>query len=334
MSLPRLVSGIQPSWRLHVGNYLGVLKNLPHLQNSGQYECFFFLADLHSLTETYSPADKKRQILELAADLFAAGLDPQKATIFQQSAVESHTVLSWIFSTITPMGELRRMTQFKDKSGSADEDSIITNVGLFTYPVLMASDILMYNPSFVPVGSDQLQHLELTRTIARKFNTKFGELFIEPQPLLTATPRIMSLKDPTKKMSKSTPAGCLFVDDEPDVIMEKLKGAVTDSGTEITYDPLTKPAIANIIDIVSGVTGKTTAEVATEYSGMSYSSFKTAVAERIADAFAHHRTMKKELLADPDQMTAWLGAGAERAEEVAAMQLDKVKEVIGINLDN
>ncbi|MEN9342409.1 MAG: tryptophanyl-tRNA synthetase, tryptophanyl-tRNA synthetase [Candidatus Parcubacteria bacterium] len=333
MAFPRLVSGIQPSGKLHVGNYLGVLKNLHTLAQSHSYDCYFFLADLHSLTEPYSPEEKKQQILQLAADFFAADLDPQTCTIFQQSTVESHTVLSWILTTITPMGELRRMTQFKDKSTGADDDSVITNVGLFTYPVLMAADILLYDADVVPVGDDQLQHLELTRAIARKFNGRFGDVLREPRPLLTNTPRVMSLRDPQKKMSKSSPAGCLFVDDEPDVISQKIQAAVTDSGTGIAYDPLTKPAISNLIDITCGLTEETPTALVNRCAGMSYSQFKTVISQDIVDALTPHRTRKKALLDDPDQIISWVAAGSERAEEVAAAKLDVVRRVLGIALE-
>ncbi len=333
MAFPRLVSGIQPSGRLHVGNYLGVLKNLRALAQSRSYDCYFFLADLHSLTEPYSPVEKKQQILELAADFFAAGLDPQTSTIFQQSAVESHTVLSWILATITPMGELRRMTQFKDKSAGADDDSAVTNVGLFTYPVLMAADILLYDAAVVPVGDDQLQHLELTRTIARKFNSRFGETLSEPRPLLTRTARVMSLRDPNKKMSKSSPAGCLFVDDEPDAISQKIQAAVTDSGTGIVYDPLEKPAISNLIDITCGLTDETPNVLVDRCAGMSYSQFKGFISQHIIDALTPHRTQKKALLDDPDQIISWLAAGAERAEDVATVKLDAVRRALGISLE-
>ncbi|MEK7086816.1 MAG: tryptophan--tRNA ligase, partial [Patescibacteria group bacterium] len=233
MQKPILISGIQPTGKLHLGNYLGVLKNFVELQNSGKYECYFFIADLHSLTENFDPAEKPKQILDLATDYLAAGLDPKKSIIFIQSQIPTHSELTWILNAITPMGELNRMTQFKEKSEIAPKN---VNVGLFDYPVLMAADVLLYDTQFVPVGDDQLQHLELTRTLARKFNGKFGKTFIEPKALLTETPRLMSLDEPKKKMSKSRPTGCLFIDDSPSTIRAKIKTAVTDSGKEIKYD--------------------------------------------------------------------------------------------------
>jgi tryptophanyl-tRNA synthetase len=250
MPKPILISGIQPTGKLHLGNYLGALKNFVELQNSNKYHCHFFIADLHSLTEDFNPKEKSKQILELAADFLAAGLNPKKSTIFIQSQIPAHSELAWVLNTITPFGELGRMTQFKEKS---EEQKTNVNVGLFTYPILMAADVLLYDAEFVPVGHDQLQHLEFTRTIARKFNNKFGKTFIEPKALLTKTPRIMSLDNPDKKMSKSQPNGCLFLNDSPKTIQEKLARAVTDSGKEIKYDPKEKPAISNLLMIYSAL---------------------------------------------------------------------------------
>lgn len=206
MAKPVLVSGIQPTGRLHIGNYLGALKQFVDLQNSAKYQTYFFLADLHSLTEDYSPKEKAKQVLELTADFLAAGLKPNKSVIFQQSQIPAHSELAWIFQTVTPLGEAERMTQFKDKAARQKEN---INLGLLTYPTLMAVDILIYSPDVVPVGDDQSQHLEFTRTLARRFNKKFGATFREPKGLFTHASRIMSLKDPSKKMSKSDPASCL-----------------------------------------------------------------------------------------------------------------------------
>jgi tryptophanyl-tRNA synthetase len=258
---PIILSGIQPSGHLHIGNYLGALKNFVDLQNSGQYDCFFMIADLHSLTETYVVADKKTQLLDLASTYLASGLDPKKSVQFFQSHISAHTELAWILNTITPMGELERMTQYKDKSGRME-----TNAGLFTYPALMASDILLYSTTLVPVGDDQDQHLELTRTLARKFNGKFGQTFPEPKALHTETPRIMSLDNPEKKMSKSQPSGCLFLDDEPEVIRKKVMSAVTDSGSEVKLDETNKPGVSNLLRIMKAVTGKSIEQLEAELS--------------------------------------------------------------------
>ncbi|MBI2604423.1 MAG: tryptophan--tRNA ligase, partial [Candidatus Harrisonbacteria bacterium] len=274
MAKPMLISGIQPSGKLHLGNYLGALKNFVALQKSGNYQCLFFIADLHSLTETYDPEMKPGQILDLAASYLALGLDPKKSTLFVQSQVPQTTELAWILGTLTPFGELRRMTQFKDKAESQEEN---VNVGLFTYPVLMAADMLLYDAAFVPVGEDQLQHLELTRTLARKFNSRFGETFVEPKPLMTSVPRLMSLADPMKKMSKSQPDGCLFLDDAPEVIEAKLKRAVTDSGSVVKYDEKEKPGISNLLRIMSALSGKQIPELEKAFAGENYSEFKHAL---------------------------------------------------------
>ncbi|MBU3965192.1 tryptophan--tRNA ligase [Patescibacteria group bacterium] len=219
----RVFSAIQPTGELHIGNYLGALKNFVELQN--RYECFFFIADYHSITENYNPKEKSKQILNLAMDFLAAGLDPKKCVIAVQSDICEHTELAWIFNTITPMGLLERMTQYKDKAARQKQN---INVGLFDYPVLMAADILIYKTGLVPVGQDQIQHLELSRNIAHLFNNKFGETFPEPKPILTETPKIMSLTDPTKKMSKSLgPKSYIGINDSPEMIKEKIKGAVT-----------------------------------------------------------------------------------------------------------
>ena len=264
---PILVSGMQPTGRLHVGNYLGALKNFVALQNSGTYQCYFFLADLHALTEGPAPKALGENILNLAADYLAAGLDPKKSVIYQQSLIPAHSELAWVLDTITPMGELERMTQYKDKSARQKEN---VNAGLFSYPVLMAADILIYNAQFIPVGEDQLQHLELARTVARKFNSRFGETFLEPKGLLTQTPRVMSLKDPAKKMSKSDPDGCLFIDDSPEDIKRKLGRAVTDSDASILYDPEKKPGLSNLLEIYGAFIGKDPHAVAIMFEGKQF----------------------------------------------------------------
>lgn len=323
---PILVSGIQPTGKLHLGNYLGALRQFVELQNSGEYECFFFIADYHSLTESFDPKEKRGQILDLAASYLAAGLDPKLSTIFLQSDVPASTELAWIFNTIAPLGELERMTQFKDKSER--QESI--NVGLLTYPLLMAADILLYDAHVVPVGDDQRQHLELTRTIARKFNSKFGETFREPKELLTQTPRLMSLDDPTKKMSKSLPNGCVFIDDDPETISAKFKRAVTDSGNDITYHPEEKAGIANLIRIMADLTGKTYTEIATECKGKQYSEFKQAVADVVINYFAQFRKQKTALVKKTATLEKALAAGAKKAHKISLTKIATVKKQIGI----
>ncbi len=326
---PVLVSGIQPSGRLHIGNYLGALKNFVDLQNSGKYDCYFFLADLHSLTEPFDPKEKRAQILELTADFLAAGLDPAKSVIFQQSQSPAHAELAWILNTITPMGELERMTQFKDKSA---RQAANVNVGLFDYPVLMAADILFCDPAVVPVGDDQLQHLELTRTLARKFNKKFGKTFTEPKDLLTKTPRVMSLKDPSKKMSKSDPASCLFIDDTPEDIKAKIARAVTDSGSEVTFDPEKKPGLANLLEIYAALSDKEPKAVAKEFTGQSYSALKNRLAELMAAYFSEFRSKKKTLLAKPSTLVEVLRDCSEKAAAIATKKVAEVKQKIGLTL--
>lgn len=324
MDKPRLVSGIQPTGRLHLGNYLGALKNFVALQNSGKYDCFFFIADLHSLTEAFDSKDKQEQISGLLKDFLAVGLDPKKSVIFQQSQIPAHSEFAWILNTLTPMGELRRMTQFKEKSEEYGE-----NVGLFTYPVLMASDILLYDAQFVPVGEDQLQHLELTRTLARKFNSRFGHILMEPKDLLTDTPRVMSLQDPTKKMSKSDPKGCIFIDDSPEEIMEKVKAAVTDSGSEIVYNPEEKPAIANLLRIYAALTDKFIPDLEKEFAKMNYSEFKIALGNVIAEHFNNFRENKKRLDEDLKKL---LETGSKKASKIASKKMEGIKAEVGLTI--
>lgn len=320
---------MQPTGRLHIGNYLGALVNFVDLQNSGKYDCYFSVVDLHSLTEPFDSKEKQEQILNLAADFLAAGLNLKKSIIFQQSQVPAHSELAWILNTITPMGELERMTQFKDKSERQKEN---INVGLFGYPVLMAADVLLYDTHVVPVGDDQLQHLELARTLARKFNARFGETFMEPKGLLTKTPRVMSLKDPTKKMSKSQPEGCLFLDDSPEEIKAKISRAVTDSGSEVSYNPGHKPGISNLLEIYAALTHMEPKIVAEEFKGKTYATFKEALTKLVADRFTEFRAEKKMLLARPKNLIATLESGSKKATAVAEKKIEEVKKRIGIML--
>ena len=322
-----LVSGIQPTGRLHIGNYLGALKNFVDLQNSGRYDCSFFLADEHALTEHIPQKEQRRNILELTADFIAAGIDPKRSIVFQQSQVGAHAGLAWVLNCITPMGELNRMTQFKDKS-----DRHGANVGLFTYPVLMSADVLLYDAKVVPVGDDQLQHLELTRTLARKFNERYGKTFIEPKPLLTEAPRIMSLTNPLKKMSKSDPASCVFLDDEPLVIMNKMKKAVTDSGSEVIFDPLGKPAVANLMRIYAMMGNTTVKRVENKYRGVGYGTFKRELADVVADHLAPIREKKLKLMRDPEKIRRILDAGSRKARKVADAKFVEVRKRLGLNL--
>ncbi len=327
MSKPILISGIQPTGRLHLGNYFGALKNFIELQNSEKYECYFFIADLHALTENPTAKDLSKNIVNLTADFLAAGLDPKKSVIFQQSQVPAHSELARILETYAPFGELHRMTQFKEKSEGEKEG---VNAGLFTYPVLMAADVLLYDTQFVPVGEDQRQHLELTRTLARKFNKKFGQTFFEPKEILASIPRLMSLNDPTKKMSKSRPAGCIFIDDEPEMIEGKFRSAVTDSGNEIRYDFLKKPAISNLLLIYGELSGTPVKELEKQLKGQTYLSFKKALAKIASDHFAVFRQKKAVLLKKPAALQKILQHGSGQARKIADKKILEVKQKIGL----
>ena len=322
MPKPILISGIQPTGRLHLGNYLGALKNFVELQNSGKYDCYFFIADYHSLTIDFDRTKKSEDIFNVARAYLSAGINPKKSTIFVQSQVPESTELAWIFNAIAPIGELERMTQFKDKS--ANQESV--KVGLLTYPLLMAADILLYDAKFVPVGDDQLQHLELTRTLARKFNNKFGQIFIEPQALLTKTPRVMSLSDPTKKMSKSQPEGCLFLDDSPEEIKKKISRAVTDSNSEIKYNLENKAGVSNLLEIYSALSKKSIAELEKQYQGKGYGQFKSDLTDVITKTLAPFR----ELKAKNSQLKAILSAGDKKAKKIASLKMKEVKEKLGL----
>jgi tryptophanyl-tRNA synthetase len=321
-----IVSGIQPTGELHIGNYLGSLKNFVELQD--QFDCFFAVVDLHSITEDFEPGKaKEQQIRNLVITFLAAGLDPKKCTIFIQSHVPAHTELAWIFNTITPMGELERMTQYKDKSARQTAN---INVGLFDYPVLMAADILLYKPTHVPVGHDQLQHLELTNTIVRKFNNKFGPTFKEVKAYAAKPLRIMSLSDPTRKMSKSEPGSFISMFDEPDEIKKKLAKAVTaTAGAENQMSP----GVVNLFGLMDHFSDpETVAGFRKQHNDGSirYSELKEKLAEDIANHFAPMRQKRKELEADSAYIDQVLKEGAQRANEAAQKTLREVRQKIGL----
>jgi len=323
---PVLISGIQPTGRLHIGNYLGALSNFVELQNSQQYQTLFFIADLHSLTIDFDPREKSGQIFDLLDIYLKAGLNPKQSIIFLQSMVPAHAELSWILSTTTPFGDLRRMTQFKEK-GQANPQNV--NVGLFFYPVLMAADVLLYDAQVVPVGDDQLQHLELARTLARKFNRRFGKVFTEPKPILTKTSRLLSLIDPNRKMSKSQPKGCLFLSDSPKEIRQKILSAVTDSGKEIRYDLKAKKAVSNLILIYAQFSRKSVKEVEAEFKGKGYADFKRALANLLIDKLAAFRQPKMP----KEKLVKVLNNGAKKANEIANKKMELVKRRIGISIE-
>lgn len=327
MQKPILFSGMQPTGKLHIGNYFGALKNFVDLQNSDRYQCYFFVADLHSITAEFDPMKKYRQTVGVVADYIAAGISPEKSVIFVQSQIPEHSELAWVLNCITPFGELRRMTQFKDKSLVQKEN---INVGLFDYPVLMAADVLLYDTEVVPVGEDQLQHLELTRTIARKFNSQFKKIMKEPEPLLTEVPRLMSLSDPLRKMSKSMPEGCLFLDDEPEIIREKIKRAVTDSGSEVTYNPTKKPGIANLMRIYRGFAELSVKEIERKYKTANYGVFKRELAEIVVEGLRPFQVRKKLLLKKTGEIDRIIEKGRKKAQKKATEKMDQVKMTIGL----
>ena len=315
MKKPVVVSGIQPSGPLHIGNYLGALKNWVKIQNSGQYDCFFFIADYHSLTESYNPGEKKEQIFNLAIDYLSAGLDPKKCTIFVQSQVPACTELAWIFNTVTPISELERMTQFKDKASRQIKN---INLGLFAYPVLQAADILLYHGQFVPVGEDQIQHIELTRAIARWFNNKYKtKYFPETKPLLTPAARIMSLTDPTKKMSKSLgDKHWLGVAEPFDAIFSKIKKA-----------PTTSEGLKNLQAIYEAFSE----DMPGQFDPAKMGETKKIMAEGISRHFAAWQKTKKELLKNENYVNKVLADGQKRAESIAVQTMSEVKKIIGVS---
>ena len=323
-----MVSGIQPSGDLHLGNYLGAVKNWAELAD--QFDCYYFMADLHTLTVRQDPAALRRRTLNQLAQYIACGLDPEKNTLFIQSHVPQHSELGWILQCYTMFGELSRMTQFKDKS-SKNTDNI--NGGLFTYPSLMAADILLYQADLVPVGEDQKQHVELTRDLAQRFNSIYGETFKVPEPYIRKVgARVMSLGTPTSKMSKSDPNGCVFFMDTPDVIAKKFKRAVTDCDVEncVRYAPAEKPGVANLMSIYSSVTGKTYEEIEREFAGQGYGAFKPAVGEAVIDMLRPLQDETNRILKDKAYLESVYKEGAAKASYIANKTMRKVKKKVGL----
>ena len=312
---------------LHLGNYLGAIKNWAEL--SEQFDCYWCMADLHTITVRQDPAELRRRTLTQIATYIACGLDPEKNTIFVQSHVHQHAELGWVLDCYTMFGELSRMTQFKDKSAK-HADNI--NAGLFTYPCLMAADILLYQPDFVPVGEDQKQHVEICRDIANRFNHAHGEVFKVPQPYIPkAGARVMSLNQPDTKMSKSIPEGCVFLMEKPEDIMRKFKRAVTDSDTErcIRFDREAKPGVSNLMNIYSAITGKNYEEIEREFEGKGYGAFKPVVGEAVVELLRPIREETQRLLADKAYLEGVYRAGAEKASYVAEKTLRKVYKKVG-----
>ena len=323
----RIYSAIQPSGQLTLGNYLGALRNFPKLQND--YDCVYCIANMHSLTVRQDPAELRERIYSLLSLYLACGLDPEKNVLYLQSHVHEHAELAWILNCYTYNGELSRMPQFKDKS-SKHADNI--NAGLFTYPVLMAADILLYQSDFVPIGQDQKQHLELSRDIADRFNKLYGQTFVVPAPLISKQgARIMSLQEPSKKMSKSDTNTSNFVllTEAPEAIMKKFKKAVTDSEAEVRYDEENKPGVSNLINIYGAVTDKSVSDVEKEFEGARYGDFKMAVGQAVIDALTPIREKYEQLMNDKAYLNSVLKSGREKASEIASATLYDVYEKVG-----
>ena len=323
----RVFSGIQPTGQLHIGNYLGATKNWAELQ--AKHDCLFMIADLHALTTVQDPQQFSQTTLTKFVELLSVGLNPEKCIIFVQSRVKGHTDLAWILSTLTPLGELERMTQFKDK---AKKQHTNINAGLLTYPTLMAADILLYKTQGVPVGKDQTQHLELARTIAKKFNSTYGKVFPEPKTLLVKEgAKIMSLKEPKKKMSKSdTEESSIGIFEEPESIQKKIQRAVTDTGKEIKYDPIKKPGISNLLTIYSLFSDESLSQAEKRFKGKEYSIFKKALADLLIKKLDPLRKKKKELDSRELYVKEILRRGEDRAQSIAETTMQEVREKIGL----
>ena len=322
-----IFSGIQPSGALHLGNYLGALRNWVALQD--EYNCVYCVVDEHAITVRQDPAALRRQTIELFAQLVACGIDPEKSILFIQSHVPAHAELAWVLNCYTMFGELSRMTQFKDKSAKHADN---VNAGLFTYPSLMAADIMLYQADLVPVGEDQKQHVELTRNIVQRFNGIYGDVFTMPDAYIPKVgARVMSLNQPDSKMSKSIPEGCVYLMDSPDEIMRKFKRAITDSDTEncVRYDRANKPGVATLIDIYAAVTGKTYEQIEVEFEGKGYGAFKPAVGEVVVELLRPVREETVRLLGDKAYLEGLYRAGAEKAASVAQRTLRKVHKKVG-----
>lgn len=323
----RIFSGIQPTGNLHIGNYLGAVRRWADLQNGN--DAIYCIVDEHAITVPQDPEKLREAILDVGITLFAAGIDPDKSIVFIQSHVPAHAELGWIMNTFTPMGELERMTQYKDKKEKS------TFAGLFNYPTLMAADILLYKTESVPVGEDQVQHIELARSLAERFNNRFGDTFILPEAnIQKETARIMSLTDPTKKMSKSDESdkSRINLSDSQDVIRAKIKSAVTDSGSEVKHDPKEKPAVSNLLDIYSSLAGKPVASIEAEFQGKSYAEFKDALAEVAVVGLTPFQQRYNELQKERSEVLELLKQGAEKAAAIANPMLASVKEKIGFIL--
>ena len=328
--MKRVLSGIQPTAEsFHLGNYLGAVRQWVELQEN--HDAFYCVVDLHALTVETEPALLRKRTLVAAAQLIALGLDPNKCTLFIQSHVPEHNQLGWVFECLAGFGEASRMTQFKDKSQKSGADRTV--VGLFTYPILQAADIMLYQANLVPVGEDQRQHIELTRDLGQRFNSRFGNTFVIPEAyILKSAAKINDLQDPTAKMSKSAAsnAGVIDILDSADVNVKKIKSAVTDAGKEVVFDEKNKPGISNLLTIHSALSGKTIKELENEFAGKGYGDFKGAVAEVVTSYFAPVRQKTQELLADEKALLDLLAVGSEKARAVAGQTLANTYNALGL----
>ena len=326
---PRLLSGMQPTQdSLHLGNYLGALVNWVQMQVT--HDAFYAVADLHAITVEVDPGTLRERTRRTAAQYLAAGVDPSHSTLFVQSQIGEHAQLAWVLSCLTGFGEAGRMTQFKDKSGRHGAEG--TSVGLFNYPVLMAADILLYDADQVPVGEDQRQHLELTRDLAGRFNTRYGQTLTVPEPhIVKATAKIQDLQDPTSKMSKSavSQSGVIDLLEDPLVIAKRIRSAVTDAGREVRFDPAGKPGVSNLMRILGALSGRSIEVIEADYEGRGYGDLKKEVAEVVVETATPYRNRTLELMADPAELDRILAQGADRARQVASATLARVYDRVG-----
>lgn len=328
MGKPSVLSGIQPTAdSFHIGNYFGALRQWVQMQDT--HDCFYTVVDLHAITSEFDPKILKNRTLSSFAQLLAVGIDSLKSTLFVQSQVPQHAQLAWVLSCFTGFGEAGRMTQFKDKTQKGGQER--SSVGLFTYPILQAADILLYQAQSVPVGEDQRQHLELTRDLAIRFNNQFGKTFVVPEAFIVKeSAKILDLQDPTAKMSKSSPQGCVFILDEPDVVMKKFKTALTDSGKEVKYDPTNKPGVSNLLSIIKAVTNEDMATIESQFVSKGYGDLKIYTGELVVEKIIKpFREKTMTLLADEKQLNSLMNDGAQKAEKVAAATLKSVYEKVG-----
>lgn len=322
----RVFSGIQPTGAIHIGNYLGAIKQFLELQEKA--DCIFSIVDLHAITIPYQPQELQKNILDAAACYLAAGIDPEKSILFVQSSVKEHTELAWLLGTVCPVGDLLRMTQYKEKSRQFKGK---VGAGILNYPILMAADVLLYKAGIVPVGQDQKQHVELARTIARKFNKLFGETFPEPiVQLREIGAKIMALNNPKRKMSKSIPESCLYLFDEPEIIEKKIMSAVTDPGKIIKYEPIKKPGISNLLTIYSLFSGKTIKELEKKFKNGGYEKLKKSLAELLIDSLEPFRRKRKELLQREVYVKEILEQGRKKAQVIAQSTMAEVRQKMGL----